>query len=180
MMKSAKVVIGGIVLWWLVAGASPLASQTEPAAGSLGPAYAKWLNEDVVYIVSPKERDTFLKLRTDKERDLFIGTFWKQRDPTQSTPENEFKIEHERRLAFANEHYAEGAVPGWKTESGRTYIIFGDTLKPAGWRMKMSVIEGVRTGAAEPPKAVTSSNLRYGLTATLKTEVGLAEALKQI
>jgi len=180
MLKSTKIIMAGIILCLFAVGALFAQSQTAPAANALGPSYAKWLNEEVVYIISSTERDTFLKLKTDKERDFFIESFWKQRDPNRATPENEFKTEHYRRLAYANEHYAEGAVPGWKTDSGRAYILFGDTLKPAGWRMKMSVIEGVRTGAAEPPKAVTSSNLRYGLTATLKTEVGLAEALKQI
>lgn len=180
MMKSMKIMMGGIILCLFAAGAMFAQSQTDLTSSSLAPSYAKWLNEEVVHIISPNERNVFLKLKTDKERDLFIESFWKVRDASPGTPANEMKTEHYRRLAYANEHYAEKAVPGWKTDSGRTYIIFGDTLKPAGWRMKMSVIEGVRTGAAEPPKAVTSSNLRHGLTANLKTEVGLAEALKQI
>ena len=89
--------------------------------------YEKWLNEEVVYIITPMERDVFLKLRTDKERDLFINAFWKHRDPTESTPENEFKMEHYRRIDYAN-HYLgrEAPVPGWKTDRGRMYILLGE------------------------------------------------------
>jgi TonB family protein len=174
-----KVMMGWIALCLFMPGPAPAQSKPDAVPGQVV-SFDKWLNEEVGYIISEKEKDVFLKLKTDKERQVFVEAFWKQRDPNPATPDNEMKTEHYRRLAYANEHYAEGATPGWKTESGRYYIIFGDTLKPAGWRMKMSVIEGVRAGAAEPPKAVTSSSLSYGLTATLKTEVGLAEALKQI
>jgi len=179
MPKAAKQLIGAVILLVLAAGAAP--GQSKPGGGgSLPAAYETWLNEQAVYIVSAEERELFLKLATDKGRDSFIEAFWKQRDPTPATRENEFKTEHYRRLAYANAHYAEAGTPGWKTESGRNYILFGDSLKPAGWRMKMSVIEGVRSGAAEPPTAVTSSSLRFGLTATLKTEVDQAEVLRQI
>ena len=86
--------------------------------------YGKWLNEDVVYIITPEERGAFLKLRKDAERDHFIEQFWARRDPTPDTPENEFKEEHYRRIAYANERFG-AKVPGWKTDRGRVYITFG-------------------------------------------------------
>ncbi|MBS3819422.1 GWxTD domain-containing protein, partial [bacterium] len=64
--------------------------------------YRKWLEEEVVYIITPLEKEVFLKLKTDRERDLFIEAFWKHRDPNHSTPENEFKEEHYRRLNYVN------------------------------------------------------------------------------
>jgi GWxTD domain-containing protein len=89
--------------------------------------YQKWLDEEVVYIITPVEKDVFLKLRTDRERDLFIEAFWKHRDPTPDTPENEFRTEHHRRIAHANQYFGrEGPVPGWKTDRGRMYIILGE------------------------------------------------------
>jgi GWxTD domain-containing protein len=89
--------------------------------------YQKWLEEEVVYIITPLERDVFLKLRTDRERDLFIEAFWKHRDPAPSTPENEFKTEHYRRIQHANRFFGrETPQPGWKTDRGRIYIILGD------------------------------------------------------
>ena len=48
--------------------------------------YRKWLDDEVAYIIAPMEREVFLKLQTDRERDLFIEAFWKQRDPTPGTP----------------------------------------------------------------------------------------------
>jgi GWxTD domain-containing protein len=86
--------------------------------------YKKWLDEDVVYIITDQERAAFKQLSNDEERDVFIEGFWQRRDPTPDTEENEYKEEHYRRIAYANEHYAAG-VPGWKTDRGRMYIVFG-------------------------------------------------------
>jgi GWxTD domain-containing protein len=86
--------------------------------------YQKWLNEDVVYIISPEERNAFLHLQTNEEREQFIEAFWQRRNPDPDSPENTFKEEHYRRIAYANEHFASG-VPGWKTDRGRIYIAWG-------------------------------------------------------
>lgn len=93
---------------------------------SLPAHYTKWLKEDVSHIITQKEKEVFLKLKTDNERDIFIQAFWKQRDPTPGTPENEFKEEHYHRLAYANEYFGrETTRPGWQTDRGRVYIILG-------------------------------------------------------
>jgi GWxTD domain-containing protein len=86
--------------------------------------YKKWLDEDVIYIITDEERATFKQLSNDEERDNFIEAFWQRRDPTPDTEENEYKEEHYQRIAYANEHFAAG-VPGWKTDRGRIYIVFG-------------------------------------------------------
>ena len=86
--------------------------------------YKKWLNEDVAWIITDEERSAFKQLSNNEERDQFIEQFWLRRDPTPDTVENEFKEEHYRRIAYANEHFASG-IPGWKTDRGRIYIIFG-------------------------------------------------------
>jgi hypothetical protein len=44
--------------------------------------YDKWLNEDVVYIITDGERGVFKALGTDAERQHFIAQFWLRRDPT--------------------------------------------------------------------------------------------------
>jgi len=88
--------------------------------------YRKWLEEEVVYLITPKEKEVFLKLQSDRERDIFIEAFWKQRDPTPGTPRNEFREEHYRRLNYANQFLGRGTgKPGWKTDQGRIYIILG-------------------------------------------------------
>ena len=86
--------------------------------------YKQWLNEDVVYIISPEERTAFLQLSTSEEREQFIEQFWLRRSSNPDLPENDFKEEHYRRIAYANEHFASG-IRGWKTDRGRTYIIWG-------------------------------------------------------
>ena len=90
----------------------------------LSSTYKKWLSQDVVYIITPEEKAAFKQLSNDEERDQFIEQFWLRRDPTPDTPENEYKEEHYRRIAYANEHFAAG-LPGWKTDRGRIYIIWG-------------------------------------------------------
>src|SRR5438445_1532635 len=86
--------------------------------------YKEWLNEDVIYIISPDERTAFLQLDTNEEREQFIEQFWLRRSGNPDLPDNDFKEEHYRRIAYANEHYASG-IPGWKTDRGRIYIIWG-------------------------------------------------------
>jgi GWxTD domain-containing protein len=90
----------------------------------LSKTYKKWLEEDVRWIITDEERKAFMQLSNDEERDQFIEAFWQRRDPTPDTEENEFKEEHYRRIAYANEHFAAG-IPGWKTDRGRMYIVFG-------------------------------------------------------
>jgi len=86
--------------------------------------YKQWLNEDVIYIISPEERQSFLQLATNEEREQFIEQFWLRRSANPDLPDNDFKEEHYRRIAYANEHYASG-IPGWKTDRGRMYIMWG-------------------------------------------------------
>jgi GWxTD domain-containing protein len=90
----------------------------------LGSTYKKWLNQDVRWIITPEELSAFKQLSNDEERDQFIENFWLRRDPTPDTPENEYKEEHYRRIAYANEHFPAGK-PGWMTDRGRIYIVFG-------------------------------------------------------
>ncbi len=87
-------------------------------------AYKKWLSEEVPYIITDEERAAFRKLSTDDEREQFIEQFWERRNPNPGSAENEFKEEYYRRIAYANERYASG-FPGWKTDRGRIYIMYG-------------------------------------------------------
>src|ERR1700686_3475546 len=96
--------------------------------------YRKWLNEDVAYIITDEERTAFKRLQTDEEREQFIEQFRLRRDPPPDTVENEFKEEHYRRIAYANENFA-SSVPGWKTDRGRLYITYGppDAKRSMAW-----------------------------------------------
>ncbi len=111
----------------------------------LGSTYKKWINEDVRWIISPEELTAFKALSNDEERDAFIEQFWQRRDPTPDTEENEFKEEHYRRIAYANEHFAAGRA-GWRTDRGRIYIVFGppDEIEshPSGGTYDRPIEEG--------------------------------------
>src|SRR5258708_3244325 len=78
----------------------------------LDSSYRQWLTEDVTYIISPEERNAFLQLDTNEEREQFIEQFWLRRSSNPDLPDNDFKEEHYRRIAYTNEHYATG-IPGW-------------------------------------------------------------------
>lgn len=107
--------------------------------------YKKWVDEDVRWIISDEELAAFKKLSNNEERDQFIEQFWLRRDPTPDTVENEYKEEHYRRIAYANEHFAAG-VPGWRTDRGQIYIKFGPPTSieshPSGGSYQRPIEEG--------------------------------------
>jgi len=112
----------------VVAACSPALSADQTPA--LSHKHETWLNQEVVFIISPAEKDVFGKLTTNRDRDLFIEEFWKQRDPTPGTPQNEFRDEHYRRIIYANERFGgEGSIAGWKTERGRILTTLGPPLE---------------------------------------------------
>ena len=118
----------------------------------LSKTYKKWLDEDVRWIITDEERGAFKQLSNDEEREQFIEQFWLRRDPTPDTAENEYKEEHYRRIAYANEHFAAG-VQGWRTDRGRIYIVYG----------KADEIESHPSGGAyyRPPEEGGGSTSTY-------------------
>jgi GWxTD domain-containing protein len=90
----------------------------------LGPGYSDWLRNVVPDIITDEERRAFLELSTNEEREQAIEIFWDRRNPHRESPENSFREEHYRRLAYADEHFASG-IPGRKTDRGHIYILWG-------------------------------------------------------
>jgi GWxTD domain-containing protein len=92
----------------------------------LPPQYKKWIDQDVLYIITDEERKAFLALTTDDEREKFIDTFWDVRNPLHGSDRNPYKEEHYARIEYANGHFGhESTTPGWMTDMGRAYILFG-------------------------------------------------------
>ena len=114
-------------------------------SGELHGAYKTWLNQDVIWIISDEETKAFKTLSNDEERDAFIEQFWLRRNPSPDSPDNEFREEHYRRIAYANEHFAAGK-PGWRTDRGHIYIAYGkpDSIDshPAGGNYERPMEEG--------------------------------------
>ena len=115
--------------------------------------FTKWLKEDVIYIISPEERAVFEGLNTPEEKEQFIEQFWYRRDPDLRTPTNEFKDEHYRRIAYANERFSSG-YPGWMSDRGRIYIIHGPPAEieahPTGGAYNRPIYEGGGTTSTFP------------------------------
>jgi GWxTD domain-containing protein len=166
MGRGVKLLLFGVLAGALVCGPSALAQdsardQTDQKSAKqtarqkaksdrdlfkeLDSQYKKWLNEDVVYIITPEERSAFVHLQTNEEREQFIEQFWQRRNPDPDSAENTFKEEHYRRIAYTNEHFASG-IPGWKTDRGRIYIMWGppDEIQshPSGGSYERPASEG--------------------------------------
>jgi len=104
-------------------------SFTAQKSSELPEKYKKWMKEEVVYIITENEKEVFPKLETNRDRDLFIEEFWKERDPTPGTPHNEFREEHYRRIEYANKILGRGSPgAGWRSDQGRFYIALGEPL----------------------------------------------------
>ena len=100
------------------------AAINESLRGNLATPYKKWLDQEVVYIISGEERKAFTQLNTDEDRQEFVEQFWLRRDPTPGTSGNEFKEEIYRRINYANDHFSAN-IAGWRTDRGRIYIQYG-------------------------------------------------------
>jgi GWxTD domain-containing protein len=115
--------------------------------------YKTWLTQDVVWIITDEETKSFKSLSNDEEREAFIEQFWLRRNPNPDSPENEFREEHYRRIAYANEHFPAGK-PGWKTDRGHIYISFGapDSIDshPSGGSYNRPIDEGGGTTSTFP------------------------------
>src|SRR5579875_1143088 len=119
--------------------------QQKELRSEISKTYKKWLDEDVRWIITDQEKKAFLSLSNDEEREAFIEQFWRRRNPNPDSPENEFREEHYRRIAYANEHFAAGK-PGWMTDRGHIYIAFGppDSIDshPSGGTYERPMEEG--------------------------------------
>lgn len=115
--------------------------------------YKKWLDQEVVYIITDDERTAFLGMTTNEEREQFIEQFWLRRDPTPDTVENEYKEEHYLRIAYTNERFSVGA-PGWMSDRGHIYILHGppDQIDshPTGGLYNEGPTEGTRMVTVYP------------------------------
>jgi len=131
-----------IVLLAFVFLGSSLPAGAKTSARNLAPNYRHWLEAEVPYIISTVEKKQFLSLSSDHERDVFIESFWKLRNPDPNSETNSYKEEHYRRLAYANEHFGTtGNEDGWRTDMGRMYIILGAPKQRAPYHALVNVRE---------------------------------------
>jgi GWxTD domain-containing protein len=129
-----------VVLISAVLGLSICCTVAAQGKKNLEKPYKEWLERDVTYIITRQERQIFLSLRTDSERDKFIENFWELRNSTPGAPSNEFKDEHYKRITYANDHFGhESGNTGWRTDMGRTYIVLGPPQQKATYHDSQSI-----------------------------------------
>jgi GWxTD domain-containing protein len=92
---------------------------------NLAARYKNWYHT-IYHISADEEKQVFLSLTNNRDRDIFIRAFWLQRDPTPGTEENEYKIEIEQRFAHVQKIFSRSSSkPGWMTDKGKYYMILG-------------------------------------------------------
>jgi len=89
----------------------------------------KWLDSPVRYVATPPEIKAFKKLKNDNARAAFIESFWARRDPEPDTLVNEYRQQFWERVREAKDLFYDGAKPGWKTDRGKIYILYGPPTK---------------------------------------------------
>lgn len=117
------VIVAGLVA--LLFAPATIAQDEAASDQVLPPQYQKWLDEDARYIIADPERSEFAKLTNDQQRDEFVERFWEKRNPEPGSSPNVYKEQHYERIRFANLHFSALDTSGWKTDRGRTYIVFG-------------------------------------------------------
>ncbi|MGB7295851.1 MAG: TonB family protein [Candidatus Aminicenantales bacterium] len=173
----AMAVISVLISGWPISAAEIVRNEIQVSGVSAK--YEKWLDEEVPYIITPREKQVFLRLKTDEDKEYFIESFWRERDPDPATPENEYKAEHYRRLDYANRTFGSGAMPGWKSDRGRFHIILGDAQPDFMGILKLRIFEGLKEGSA-PAQSITSSYLKYMLSASIPADPVLEAEQNQI
>ena len=102
---------------------SSLAASLAPAAKNAP--LKDWLDGPVRYIASPGEIRDFKHMDNDRDRANFVEQFWRKRDPSPTTLVNEYRQLFWERVKEADEKFLDSAVPGWKTDRGKIYILHG-------------------------------------------------------
>src|SRR5215475_8712903 len=100
----------------------------------LPPRYRNWVQDEVSYIITNEERNAFLKLVDDNQRDQFIERFWELRNPTPGSPSNAYKDEIYRRIEYAKQY-----LDGVHSAMGQVYITLGEPKQRAKYYGRMDV-----------------------------------------
>jgi len=112
-------------LWIALALALAFALPTPAKKVSL----KSWIEGPVRYLAEHKEAKVFKQLKTDGERAWFIERFWARRDPTPETLANEYRQMFWERVQYSNEIFLDSHRPGWLTDRGKIYILYGPPTK---------------------------------------------------
>jgi GWxTD domain-containing protein len=110
--------------WRLCAAAALALVAATPSLARPGE-LRRWIEGPIRYIASPDEARAFKALSDDVARLAFIERFWGRRDPSPGTLVNEYRQTFWERVRTANERFRATTIPGWRTDRGKIFILFG-------------------------------------------------------
>lgn len=93
-----------------------------------GPAVAideRWADGAIRFLMTSREKEDWKRLSDPVTRAEFVSAFWQKRDPDPLTPENEFRVETENRLRFADSHFVQEEKKGSETDRGMVFVLMG-------------------------------------------------------
>lgn len=136
------------------------AAQGEPVSGmpSLASAYRvfrvtgsaseppneSWAEGPVRALLTNEEKRDWAALSDPLARSEFVTKFWATHDPKPETPDNEFRQEFEKRVAFADKYFAHDEIRGSLTDRGMVFLLLG----PPTWAGRKPLETG--DDAADP------------------------------
>ena len=128
--------------------ASYRAFKVNPSALS-DPPREDWTEGPVRFLLTPDEKRDWSRLSDPASRSEFVTKFWASRDPKPETPANEFRDEFEKRVAFVDQHFAQGETRGSLTDRGMVFLLLGPPTyvgrKPIGAGEDSSAASGNST-----------------------------------
>ncbi len=77
------------------------------------------------YIATTREKQEFKQLQSLAAKRQFLYDFWQKRNTDPVLNSNKYRLEYLKRVAYANDHFTVGGMPGWRSDRGRVYIIYG-------------------------------------------------------
>lgn len=181
------------------AQAQARASQAPAETGSFAAAYrafvpgevgtsdgadADWADGPVRYLLTGQQRADYARLSDLASRSEFVAEFWKARDPHPETPENEFRQEFERRVAFADARLGQSETRGSLTDRGMLFVLLG----PPTWVGRRPIAIGEDTAdpqgmsrhtAFEAAQALKGSSSPGASTAIMANMSGPANTLPE-
>ena len=92
---------------------------------AISPATADWAKGPVQFLMTNEELAQWNALQNDADANAFIALFWARRDPTPGTPDNEYRDDFQRRVAYADQNFTVGKVRGALSDRGKALVVFG-------------------------------------------------------
>jgi len=98
----------------------------------LSPRYASWADGPEKLLMTREELKQWKAIQSDADAQAFIDLFWAKRDPTPTTPLNEFHQAFDQRVAYADNEFSNGHEPGSLTDKGKVLILLGTPYSIGG------------------------------------------------